>query len=242
MKIKCLVVDDESMGRKLMEENIKQFPSLQLVATAKNAFEALQLLHEHDIDLMFLDIQMPGLSGTQFLASLKNRPHVILVTAYPQYALDGFDLDVVDYLMKPVSLERFSKAVQKVMQIEESKTTPQTQDIAAASDNSSGDFFVNVEYSLVKIAVNHILYVEGMKDYVKIHLDNQDRPIVTKSTLKNIESKLPNNSFMRVHKSYIISINKIQSIKGQQLTIGKNEIPVSESHLPDLLKRIKYNA
>ena len=241
MKIKCLVVDDESMGRKLMEENIKQFPSLQLVATAKNAFEALQLLHDHEIDLMFLDIQMPGLSGTQFLGSLKKRPHVILVTAYPQYALDGFDLDVVDYLMKPVSIERFSKAVQKVMQIEANKTAAHAQDSVASNDNSSADFFVNVEYSLVKISVNHLLYVEGMKDYVKIYLDNQDRPIVTKSSLKNIEAKLPTSNFMRVHKSYIVAIDNIKSIKGQQLTIGKNEIPVSDSNLPELLKRIRYN-
>lgn len=241
MKIKCLVIDDESMGRKLMEENIKQFPSLELIATGKNAFEALELLHEHEIDLMFLDIQMPGLSGTQFLGSLKKRPLVIFVTAYPQYALDGFELDVVDYLMKPVSLERFSKAVQKAMQIVGSKTETPSQHMVPIKDNYSEDFFVNVEYSLVKIEVGHVSYVEGMKDYVKIHLDNQDRPVVTKSTLKNIEAKLPKTSFMRVHKSYIVAIDKIQSIKGQQITIGKNEIPISETHLPELLKRIRYN-
>jgi len=239
MKLKCVVVDDESMGRKLLEENIKQIPFLELVASCKNAFDAMEVLHEKEVDLMFLDIQMPGMMGTQFLNTLPIKPMVIMVTAYPQYALEGFELDVVDYLVKPVGLERFSKAVQKALTLADLKDKPKS---AGVTENEEKEdyFFVNVEYSLVKIPVKEITHIEGMKDYVKIFLETQAKPVITKATLKSIEERLPEEVFMRVHKSYIANIQKIDAIKSHILTINDREVPVSETNMSMLLDKLNY--
>ena len=241
MKLKCLVVDDEPLGRKLIEENIDQIPFLEMVGKCKNAFEAMDFLQNHEVDLMFLDIQMPGMLGTQFLNGLKYRPMVILVTAYSQYALEGYELDVIDYIMKPVSVERFAKAAHKALErAQNSSGSGNTAAAPVTKDESS--FFVNVEYSLVKVPVNEVTHVEGMKDYVKIYLSTADKPIITKSTLKGIFEKLPANEFMRVHKSYIANIGQIKSIRNHVLTIGKHQIPVSESNMAELMKRINYES
>jgi DNA-binding LytR/AlgR family response regulator len=237
MKLKCIIVDDESMARKLLEENMRQIPFLELVGTCKNAFEAMEVLRETAVDLMFLDIQMPGMLGTKFLQSLPEKPLVIFVTAYANYAVESYDLDVVDYLMKPVSLERFSKAALKAMD-EFSKKKPAA---LPPPVEEPGFFFVNVEYSLVKIATADITHVEGMKDYVKIYLVNAKKPVLTKSTLKVIEEKLPQKGFMRVHKSFIVHLNKIESIRNRQIRIGVYEIPVGESSLEELLKLLNYS-
>jgi two-component system, LytTR family, response regulator len=234
MKLKCIAVDDESMARKLLEENIGQIPFLDLVKTCKNAFEAMQVLQEEHIDLMFLDIQMPGMLGTKFLASLREKPMVIFVTAYSSYAVESYDLEVVDYLMKPVSLERFTKAAYKALEVWKNKQSP------AIPKPEPDFFFVNVEYSLVKIPVKEITHIESMKDYVKIFLKTAARPVLTKSTLKGIEEKLPVKSFMRVHKSYIVNLEMIESIRSHQIAIGKYEIPVSEANMEELLRRLNY--
>lgn len=246
MKLKCLIVDDESMARKLLEENIRQVPFLELVGMCKNPFEAMQVLQEQAVDLMFLDIQMPGMLGTKFLQSLREKPMVIFVTAYANYAVESYDLDVVDYLMKPVSMERFTKAAYKALE-EKQKilaiTTPSVMPPSSIETNASKTeegspdyFFVNVEYSLVKISMKDISHVESMKDYVKIFLITSKKPILTKSTLKGIEEKLPTKGFMRVHKSFIVNIDKIESIRSQSITIGEHHIPVSDAHLEGLMK------
>lgn len=232
MQLRSIIVDDEHLGRKILEDYVSQFPFIELVATCKNAFEALQVLQEQPVDLMFLDIQMPGLLGTKFLESLTTRPMVIFVTAYSNYAVESYELDVVDYLMKPVSLERFTKAVLKALDTKRKSTG------SVANTVSPGHFFVNVEYALVKINIPEITHVEGMKDYVKIHLDTATKPVLTKSTLKGIEEKLPADQFMRVHKSFIVNVGKVASIRNHQITIGKFEIPVNESSLPELMSRM----
>lgn len=247
MKLTCIAVDDESMGRRMLEENIRQIPFLELVRTCKNAFEALEALQETKVDLMFLDIQMPGMLGTKFLESLPEKPMVIFVTAYSNYAVESYDLDVIDYLMKPVSLERFTKSVMKAMDEHRKRlslhhphpTNPPLQ--TKAIDDSPDFFFVNVEYSIVKIPIKEITHVEGMKDYVKIYLSNLRKPVLTKSTLKGIEEKLPGQGFMRVHKSYIVNVNKIESIRRNQIKIGEFEIPVGETNLEELLKALNYS-
>ena len=249
MKLKCIIVDDESLARKLLEENIRQIPFLELARSCKNPFEAMQALQEEAIDLMFLDIQMPGMLGTQFLSSLREPPLVIFVTAYSNYAVESYDLDVVDYLMKPVSLERFTKAVYKALETKQKNVafleaqSPETT-VAAPVDNSPSNasdfFFVNVEYSLVKIIIPDITHIEGMKDYVKIFLRTQTKPILTKSTLKAIEEKLPSQSFLRVHKSYIVNIDKIEAIRNHQVLIGQHEIPVSEANMVELLRLLGH--
>lgn len=235
MNMKCIVVDDESMARKLMEENIRQIPFLELVKSCKNPFEAMQVLEEEDIDLMFLDIQMPGMLGTKFLASLRQKPLVIFVTAYANYAVESYELDVVDYLLKPVSMERFTKAAYKALEAwQRKKSAPSPP----STEEEAEDFFVNVEYSLVRVPVKEITHIEGMKDYVKIYLDTAGKPIITKSTMKGIEEKLPPRGFMRVHKSYIVHLNKIESIRSHTINIGQHEIPVSEANMEELLRQL----
>lgn len=243
MNLRCITVDDESLARKLMEENIRQVPFLEFVGAAKNAFEAMSLLESQVVDLMFLDIQMPGMLGTRFLQSLPQKPLVIFVTAYSNYAVESYELEVVDYLMKPVSMERFTKAAYKALErfkAQQALKQPTAATPAATSETPppSDHFFVNVEYSLVKITIPQIRYVEGMKDYVKIYLEGEPKPVLTKATLKSIEEKLPDQQFMRVHKSYIVNYTRIDSLRGQQITIGGTEIPVSESNLSELMQKI----
>ena len=238
--LKCLIVDDESLARKLMEENIRQVPFLELAGICKNAFEAMQVLPETPVDLIFLDIQMPGMLGTQLLQSLPVKPMVIFVTAYSNYAVESYELEVVDYLMKPVSLERFTKAAYKALDMHQKKIALSAQNIEKSPENPDF-FFVNVEYSLVKIPVKDITHIEGMKDYVKIFLETSKKPVLTKSTLKGIEAKLPTQGFLRVHKSFIVNLDKIQSIRNREIKIGDCEIPVGESNLEELLRLLNYS-
>lgn len=234
MKLRCIVVDDEPLGRNLMVENIGLIPFLELVGTAKNAFEAMELLETGEIDLIFLDIQMPGMTGTKFVESLTQKPMIIFVTAYEEFAVESYNLEVIDYLMKPVSVERFIKAVNKAYE--------RFNLVAKEARNNDLDYmFVNVEYSLVKISFDTITHIEGLKDYIKIFVTTATHPILTKSTLKGIEEKLPAGKFLRVQKSFIVNLDKIESIRNHRISIGKFEIPVSDSSMESLLDAIKYN-
>jgi len=245
MKLNCIAVDDESMGRKMLEENIRQIPFLELMKTCKNAFEAMEAMQNDKIDLIFLDIQMPGMLGTKFLQSLPEKPMVIFVTAYSNYAVESYDLDVIDYLMKPVSLERFAKAAFKALdeyQKRQALLNPTASPLQTKAIEDQPDFFfVNVEYSLVKIQTKDITHIEGMKDYVKIYLASARKPVLTKSTLKAIEEKLPSQGFMRVHKSYIVNLAKIESIRNREIKIGEAEIPVGEGNWEELMKALNYS-
>lgn len=234
MIINCIAVDDEPLALDLIEDNIKQVPFLNLVGVCKNALEAAEIIQNNKIDLVFLDIQMPGISGIQFIQSLPTSPMVIFITAYEQYALEGFNLNVIDYLLKPVSFERFFKACNKA---NEYFTLKHNQ---GKSQGSFVDeyFFVNAEYSLVKIKYNEILYIEGLKDYIKIYLSSQNRPVITRMTMKSIEEKLSVLPFMRVHKSFIVSLDKIDSIRNLKISIGQHIIPVSEQFADELLVKI----
>lgn len=241
--LRCLAVDDESLARKLIEENIRQIPFLELVKSCKNPFEAMEVMEKEPIDLIFLDIQMPGMLGTKFLESLREPPMVIFVTAYDHYAVESYDLEVIDYLMKPVSLERFTKAAYKALDTHRKKHKLQTPPapMPVTSEAKPMDYmFVNVEYSLVKIIFNEITHIEGLKDYIKIHLENVTRPILTKATLKSMEERLPSQQFRRVQKSFIVNLDKIESIRNHRISIGKFEIPVSESYMDELLQAIQY--
>jgi len=237
----CMVVDDEKMGRSLLEENVSQLPFLNLVASCKNAFEAMEQLQAQTIDLIFLDIQMPGMLGTQFLQTLKKKPLVVFVTAYDHYAVESYQLDVVDYLMKPVSLERFSLAAHKayhLFQQANSIPAPTISTAIPAVEASEDFFFVNVEYSLVRISIPQITHIEGLKDYVKIFLDGERRPVLTKVTMKSLEAKVIPHLFMRVHKSFIVNIRRIELVKQQRIKIGTFDIPVSDSHASDLMEKL----
>ncbi|MGZ4034876.1 MAG: LytR/AlgR family response regulator transcription factor [Bacteroidia bacterium] len=231
--IQCLAVDDETLALDLLEDNIRQIPFLHLVKRCKNAYEAMEVLQNEPIDLIFLDIQMPGITGMQFLQSLQSRPMVIFITAYKKYALDGFNLDVLDYLVKPVPFDRFLKASNKALEYYNLKQKPMH-----LQDTTTEYIFVNSEYNLVKILINDITYIEGLKDYIKIHLTNLVKPVITRLSLKAIEEKLPSAKFIRVHKSFIISIDKISSIRKNRILVNESEVPLSDLYRANLFKII----
>ncbi|HEU5147617.1 MAG TPA: response regulator transcription factor, partial [Chryseosolibacter sp.] len=199
--MKCIAVDDEKWALDLLADNIRQVPYLELVARCKNARQAAEALNDHEVDLMFIDVQMPGLNGLQFIETLPDPPMVILVTAYEQYAVKGFNISAVDYLVKPVALERFIKACDKARTL---------SDLQRANrmlvPEEPPSIFVNVEYNLVKIRFDDITFIEGLKDYIKIHLVSASRPVLTRMTLKSMEEKLPKGQFARIHKSFIVAI------------------------------------
>lgn len=224
--MKCIAVDDEKFVLDLLVDNIQKVPFLKLVARCKNALEAAEVLHREPVDLIFLDIQMPGLNGLQFIKTLQQPPMVIFVTAYSEHAVEGFELNAVDYLLKPVSFERFMKACNKAYErFNLQQKTP-------AKDDKPGYFFVYVEYNQVKVAVDEILYIEGMKDYAKIYLSTTAKPVITKMSLKNIEEKLAGYRFVRIHKSYIISADKVSAVKRDLICIGNTELPLSDFYKP----------
>jgi two-component system, LytTR family, response regulator len=224
--LSCLAIDDEPLALELLEDNISKVPYLKLVATCSNPLEAMKILQEQPVDLIFLDIQMPGLTGLQFIQSLNQKPMFILVTAYEKYALDGFNLDVVDYLLKPVSLERFIKACNKALELHGLRTGVKTTNTEPTQEY----FFVNVDYSLLKVVFSDIAWIEGLKDYVRIHLKSTTKPIVTRMSMKSLEDELPASQFIRVHKSFIISKKHITAIRKNSVFIDNIEIPVSENY------------
>lgn len=220
----CVLVDDESPALQLLEDNVRQIPYLNIIAVLRNPLQLLDLLKEQQVDLIFLDIQMPGISGLELLKSIQNPPMVILVTAYAEHALDGFNLDVVDYLVKPVPFSRFVKAVEKARTLFTARQ-PQQKLVQPEDDH----FFVNANYALVKVKLNDITYIEGLKDYVKINIAGGS-PVITRMGLKSVEERLSSDRFMRVHRSYIIAVDKIESIQKSQLVIAGFEVPIGEGY------------
>ncbi len=230
--LRCIAVDDEPLALELLEDNISKVPYLQLAALCSNAMEAIKVLQEQTVDLIFLDIQMPGLTGLQFIQSLSNRPMIILITAYEKYALEGFNLDVVDYLVKPVALDRFVKACNKALELFQLKNRSTENNTEAAPDY----FFVNMDYSLLKVTYPDIKYIEGLKDYLKIHLKSTTKPVITRMTMKAIEEQLPASQFIRIHKSYIVSIAFITAIRKSSVFMEQLELPVSETYQDAVMK------
>jgi len=233
--IKCLAVDDELLSLDLLEDNIRRVPFLQLAGRCSNAYEAMSIMLKEPVDLIFLDIQMPGLTGTQFVQSLSHRPMVIFITAYKKYALEGFELDVLDYLIKPVPFDRFLKAVNKAAEYHALKNASAA---APQQENNADYFFVNVEYNLVKVVVSDISHIEGWKDYIKIYCCNEEKPLVTRLPIKVLMDRLPPGRFVRVHKSYIVAVDKIFAIRKNRIYIGRHIIPVSDSHREELFNII----
>ena len=232
--MRCIVVDDEPLVRELLEDNISHVPFLALVKSCKNALEALDTLQKEQIDIMFLDIQMPQLNGLQFLKSLNHPPLVIVVTAYDKYAVESFNLQVVDYLIKPFRFERFLKACSRAAELFRMKNST-----LSSQAEKNYDFFVNVEYTHVKIITSDINYIEGLKDYIKIFISSNSKPVLTRMSLKSIEAKLPEGTFIRTHKSYLVAISKITTIKRDFVCIGTTEIPISETFRDNVSKVLK---
>ncbi len=237
--IRCLAVDDEILALDLIEDNIRKVPSLELVKRCQSAFEAIEILRQHKIDLLFLDIQMPDMNGIQLLKSLQDKPIVIFTTAFSNYAIESYDLDVMDYLLKPYTFERFLKAINKALEyieLKEKYLQPGNRKEPVASANF---LFVKSGYKLVKIDVKDIEYIEGLGDYVKIYAGGS--PVLTQTSMKSMEEKLVSPEFIRVHRSYIISFNKIEFIRKNMVGIRGKEIPVSDHYKDQLFKIINHD-
>jgi len=218
--MRCLILDDEPLSLEVLEDNIKRTGFLEVAASCSTPAQAIVALQEQHIDLLFCDIQMPGINGLQMVKSLKNGPPVIFITAYQEFALQGYELDVVDYLLKPVDFDRFLRACQKAMRHIERVQPRQQRDY----------IFLHVDYTLVRIPFNDIIYIEGLKDYVKVYLNNQSKPLLSRITFKSLEEQLPNERFYRVHKSYIVNIDQVQSIRKGRIKMGQGEIPCSDNY------------
>ncbi|MFD0766163.1 LytR/AlgR family response regulator transcription factor [Mucilaginibacter lutimaris] len=233
--IRCLVVDDEPLALNILEDYISKMPALQLVKATTNPIEALTMVQDGGIDLVFLDVQMPELTGIQFLRIANGKAKVILTTAYPQYALEGYELDVVDYLLKPIAFDRFFKAVQKAQGIIQPSVKPAPAAELVKQDDFMSDFiFVKTEHKIQKVYLHDILFIEGLKDYVSIFTPAER--IITLQGMKKMEDALPPKHFIRVHKSYIVSINKIDSIERSRIFIGDKVIPVGDTYRDEFFK------
>ncbi len=228
-KITCIITDDEPVARKGLQGYIEKVSFFQLINSCEDAIELNSILKQTQVDLLFLDIEMPYVNGIDFLKSLSNPPKVIFTTAYERYAIQGFDLDVLDYLLKPISFERFLKAANKAYDYFNQKQDTSEENY----------FFVKTDYKLEKIEFNDILFTEAMENYIAIYTD--EKKVITHSTLKAVQEKLPQKQFIQPHKSYIINLNKIDAIEGNTLHINKYQVPVSKYQKEEVMEKIINN-
>jgi len=239
--INVIIVDDEPLAQDVLETHIERIPELQLVQKCSNALEANDALRNHQIDLMFLDIQMPQLTGIDFLRTLANPPMVIFTTAYPNYAVEGFELNALDYLLKPISLDRFIKATNKA--IDQINLKKGQGSITETTQDGVDYFFVKADKKLIKVNYSDIVYIEGLKDYVIIRMENSR--VITLQTMKSLEEKLPATLFKRIHRSYIVGVDKIKAIVGNMVEITEKgqakHLPIGKNYREDLLKIINKN-
>lgn len=225
--LRCIAIDDEELALELLEDNIRKVPGLLLEATFTAPLEALQLLRGGEIDLVFIDIQMPGITGLQFIQSVPQKCLFILVTAYEHYALEGFNLNVVDYLVKPVAFDRFVLACNRAQELHGLQ-----KGVFKGGEKEADPlyFFIPVDYKMLKVVFDDVVWIEGLKDYVKIHLRSEAHPLVARMSMKTLEDQLPASSFLRIHKSYIVSKNAITAIRKSSVFLGSNELPVGEHY------------
>lgn len=229
MILKCAIVDDEPLALELLKSYVKKTPVLELNGAYSSAIEAMKILPDNPVDLLFLDIQMPELNGLEFSHMVPEDTRIVFTTAFGQYALDGYKVNALDYLLKPISYTDFLQSVNKAVQWFNRKR---------GTDNEPTDkpdfIYVKSDYKLIQISLKDILYIEGLKDYVKIHLEGESRPILSLTSLKALEEKLPTDRFIRVHRSYIVQKQKIKVIDKARIVFGKEYIPVSESYKQEL--------
>jgi two-component system, LytTR family, response regulator len=230
-KLKCIAIDDEPLALDLIRQYVAKFPALQLVSSFEDAISAAEFLRKHNIDLVFIDINMPDISGLDLVRSLENRPMIIFTTAYKKFAYEGFELDAIDYLLKPIDFGRFSKAISKALDYHRYKSNPQS--------GTSHSIYVHSEYRLVRIPLDEIVYIESLEDYLTIH-QLSDEPVSTLMTLKKMQEKLPADQFKRIHRSYIIAVKQVKSIHNRKLQLRTgHELPVGESYMNSLQEWLK---
>lgn len=231
LTMNCIILDDDPLAQNSIADFIEHVPYLTLISKCSTAFEAYDELHNHKIDIIFLDTQLPGISGIEFIKSLDEKPMIIFTTAFKEYALEAFNLNAMDYLLKPISFDRFLKSTNKAYEYYSLKSLKLRTSGKIKEVNAASEFIlVKADYKTIKINLNEILYVEGLKDYIKIFVVGSDKPIITLNSLKRMQENLPPDRFARVHKSFIISLNHIKVINKTQVVIGKNYIPIGESY------------
>lgn len=234
--LRCLIVDDEPPAREIIRRYVEGVPMLELVGECSNAIQTLGILQQQTIDLLFMDIRMPQLNGNDFLKTLRQPPKVIFTTAYPDYAIEGYELDVVDYLLKPIHFDRFLKAVNKAFQ--NTATLPEAVPVIKETEDSSAQFvYFRADRKMVKLMLQDILYIESMKDYVKIV--TAGKSIISKQSISSVEEMLPEKKFIRCHRSYIISAEKIKSFTSELIEIGTTEIPIGKLYRNEVMKLLE---
>ena len=238
MKTKCLIIDDEPLARDLIRNHIEKLENFEIVAECGDAMKALQELRDHKIDLMFMDIQMPQITGIEFLKILKNPPKVIITTAYREYALEGFELDVVDYLLKPITFERFLKSVNKYYQViqEDVQNSAPVTEIVPSEE---AFIYVKENKRVIKVYLHDILYIEGLSEYVQIYTDR--KKIITKTSMTNLEERLPDDGFLRIHKSFIVSTSRIEAFTSSTIEVPGKALPIGRSYKNTVLSALQLN-
>lgn len=236
MQIRCLVIDDERLAREYLKNYISKIPQLELIGDYNSPLKAVDLIKKGEVDLLFLDIHMPDITGVEFLKSLSQKPEVIFTTAYQEYALEGFNLSAVDYLLKPFSFERFFQAVNKVIDKFESKSSNTKPSEIVQHQTAFADKYLTIraDRKYYKINFKDIKYIEGQKAYVTFH--TEQKKITALVSLKELEEALPSDQFLRIHKSYIVAVSEIQSLEGNQVEIGQVTLPVGKNYKEDVLK------
>lgn len=240
MMLSCVILEDEPLARSLMENYVGKIAHLQLIRSFSDPLVALDFLRENKVDILFSDIQMPEITGIGLLKILKNKPLVILTTAYSEYAIEGYELDVFDYLLKPINFERFLKAVEKAtIKLTPALETPKTTENQPINESNKDFIFIKDGTKMIKVRLGEIKYIEGLKDYVSIYTN--DRKIVSLQTLKSLETQLPSNQFIRVHNSYIIAFDAIDVVDKEKILIGKNYIPISDTYKKPFREYLEKN-
>ena len=226
MKTKCLIVDDEPLARELIRGHVEKLENFEIVAECSDAMKALNVIREKQIDLIFMDIQMPQITGIEFLKTLKHPPKVIITTAYREYALEGIELDVVDYLIKPITFERFLKSVNKFYQMSQDEIQVLNGN---STERNADDAYIYVKENkkVVKVLLSEIKYIEGLSEYVQVYTDK--KKIITKTSMSQMEEKLPAENFLRIHKSFIVSLGKIEAFTANTIEIQDKELPIGRS-------------
>jgi DNA-binding LytR/AlgR family response regulator len=225
MKLKTIAIDDEPLALRLVSDYVSKTPFLELVGSFDNPLDAIDFLSKQSVDLIFVDIQMPDLTGIEFARSLEGAPKIVFTTAYEKYAIEGFKLNAIDYLLKPFSYEEFLKAAGQAR-----KQTELEANVLPSIEANSQFLFLKSEYKIRRINFNDILYIEGLKDYIKVYISGDDKPVMSLNSIKSLEQKLPEDKFMRVHRSFIVNLDKIDTIERSRIIFGKVYIPVSDQY------------
>lgn len=233
-RINCIIVDDEPVAREILENHLNRIEQVRVMASCKSAVEAFQAISSHPVDLVFLDIQMPEISGLSFARSVNRNLKIIFTTAYREYAVEGFDLRAVDYLLKPISFERLLQGIDKFL---EENNPPSGETGRDVHDSHEDSMFVRSERKMMRVSFGDILFIESLSDYIKIHLEN-GKTLVTRDSISNVSAALPQEDFIRVHRSYIVNRHHIDSYTSDTIGMGKHEVPISRSYREEVMKKL----